>query len=709
MNRKAFLLGFFSIGGQVLLLRELVASFNGDELFIGTALFGWMLAVASGAGFGGRKKTGIKTAVLFTIGIILLPATVIIARLSPLLVTDTPGEVIRFSVAAVLSIIIMIPVGIISGWLFSAITREGYRPAKLIVRVYLFEGIGSFIGGVMIAALVGQIFSTLAMSMALSVIVIGLYWLPDKKPQVYLMPGLIVVLLIAIRFVIPSFDSYLDSIKYRSFDVEQSFDTHYGRQTILSRNESIILLTDNTVEAIYPDLMRAENILLPPILYKPGECDILYIGRAEFGVMQLADSLDNVRLSTLDPRKTLSAEIDKYIYPSNRLNRINDDQLAYFIRRRALSKYDIIILHPGDPDSHKNGRLLTSEFLNQTKSMLKKDGILFYSSPYDSDRYISPEKKTLLALINNTLGRAFDYVRFWPGENTFFFASDDTLINIPPETVIARTGTLKYRPQYINDIYLADRFGEIKTARLENALDISDQVNIRDKPVLPYYQSIFRSSADGLDRTLIPFVFKHQLIILVLPVLVVALMLFLVLQRKRRRSFGLFLYFVAGIVSLSLELLVFYVYQSTSGSLYSEMAVLIGTFMFGLAVGTYYSFQIDKENLEYPALLLLLTSMVVYYATHDKIGSASVLIYHICFLFTVAVATGSLFVAATDRCYYGRSQSNRGVGYAIEIVGSSIGALTAVTILLPLLGLQWLLISFIILVLITLVGAILTA
>ena len=56
MNRQGFLLGFFSTGAQVLLLRELVSSLNGSELFIGTALFGWLIAVAAGAYLGGRAS-----------------------------------------------------------------------------------------------------------------------------------------------------------------------------------------------------------------------------------------------------------------------------------------------------------------------------------------------------------------------------------------------------------------------------------------------------------------------------------------------------------------------------------------------------------------------------------------------------------------------------------------------------------------------------
>jgi spermidine synthase len=198
---------------------------------------------------------------------------------------------------------------------------------------------------------------------------------------------------------------------------------------------------------------------------------------------------------------------------------------------------------------------------------------------------------------------------------------------------------------------------------------------------------------------------------LLVPVVSLLILIFFFVSvslRKRRRYFGLFLYFIAGIVSLSAELISFYLYQSLAGSLYSEIAVLIAVFMLGLALGTYYSCRINKENLEYPALLLLLTAMVVFFATYDIISTGVLLFYHVCFLFTTALATGSLFVAATDRFYYGRAGANRGIGYSLELIGSSMGALLATTVLLPIMGLQLLLISIIILTAMALVGAIAT-
>ena len=148
MIRRALTLGFYSIGGQVLLLRECVASLNGDELFISTALFGWLLAVAMGAYVGGRRKTGAHG--LFLPAAILLLVTLLLARFSPMLTGHLVGEVIPFTTAAIISIVVMFPVGMISGYMFPAISRQHIQTETSIVRVYLFEGIGAFIGGFLV-------------------------------------------------------------------------------------------------------------------------------------------------------------------------------------------------------------------------------------------------------------------------------------------------------------------------------------------------------------------------------------------------------------------------------------------------------------------------------------------------------------------------------------------------------------------------------
>ncbi len=290
MNRKAFLLGFFSIGGQVLLLRELVSSLNGDELFICTALFGWLASVACGSIIGGRNLFRVKSFPLFLVGVLLLPASIIGIRLSPLLIGLNVGEIIPFGQAVLISLLLMLPLGLISGALFSVITREGYRPAESVAHVYLFEGMGAFFGGIANTALTGSVFSTLSMAIALGFMVIALSIILNWNKRIILTGALLFACLLAVKVFVPILDSRLDSLKYRSYKMESTFDTQYSHQSILSRNSAISLLTDNTVEGTYPDLMTSENILIPPLLYAPQARNILYIGRPELGIMQLADS-----------------------------------------------------------------------------------------------------------------------------------------------------------------------------------------------------------------------------------------------------------------------------------------------------------------------------------------------------------------------------------------------------------------------------------
>jgi len=708
MNRKAFLLGFFSIGGQVLLLRELVSSLNGDELFISTALFSWLGSVAIGSFIGGKNSFRSSSLLLLISGIIILPASIIAIRLSPVIIGLNTGEIISFVTAALISICMMLPTGLLSGALFSVITREGYRPAESIARVYLFEGIGAFVGGIIGTALVGSVFSTLSMAVAIGLTVIALYILIDRDRQIWIVGSLLLICLLAARFTIPLLDTRLDAIKYKSFGVGATFDTHYGHEIILDREDTVNLLTDNTFEASYPDPMIAENILIPPLIYRPDAKKILYIGRTELGIMQLADSFPNLKITAIDPRNQLTPELDKILSPSPNIQRIDDDPVAFFSRRNAITKYDIIIINSGEPDNYKNGRFLSEGFLITAAAFLVNNGILYIPSRYDSDRYLSPEKKELLSIIDNSLNKVFRHTIAWPGDMTLFFASNKPLFDLPQDSIIARSASLKYKAQFINADYLADRLQPMKTSRLEEALKSSTEINTLNRPTLIYRQAIYRSNTDSIDRKTIPLILNKQIWLIMLPALFLLIMILSIARRQKQRSYGLFLFFIAGFVSLSLELISFYVYQSSAGSLYSELGALIGVFMLGLALGTLVSLRMNKERLEYPALLLLLTSVIVYMATYADVHPRALLYYYLLFMFTIAIATGSLFVAAAGRYYYGRSESNRGLGYTCELLGSSVGALAPTIILLPIIGLHALLIAIAILLALSLVGAVLT-
>ncbi|RKX25276.1 MAG: hypothetical protein DRP45_06310 [Candidatus Zixiibacteriota bacterium] len=710
MSRRAFLLGFFSIAGQVLLLRELVSSFNGNELFIGVALFGWLGWVALGAFLGGKKNKHIVPGLLFIIGGIILPLCVVATRLSPLVVTDIVGEIVPFSVAAVISVVVMLPVGVLSGWLFPVLARSSQPSAGTVVQVYLFEGIGAFVGGVTVLFLVGTVLSTLGMALVVGVITATSPAILARRLNGPAIAVFIIGALLCLGFVpwvSTRVDTLVDSVKYRSYRVERSFDTHYGHQAMLSADETRILLTDNAIEAVQPDLSAYENMLIPPLVYCPEARSILYFGRIEFGLTQLMDSLGMFSITAVDPRGELNDIVEDVAKNSSLVTRITSDPIAYVSKHGGQRSFDIIIIPADGLDSYQRSRLFTGRFLRSVKSMLTDGGLLFVPTRYDTDRYVTEETRELLSAIHNVIAGNLSNVTFWPGERTLLFASDTQLFDIPYDSIINRLLRLEYSPQYISDNYLADRLDEFSTERLISVMAGTDITNSLERPRLSQIQTWYRSKTSDLDRKIVSSILRQPWWLVGIPVLILVFFFFTLTGEDRSRRAGLFLYFTAGLVSLSLELLSFYVYQSMAGSLFSEIAVLIGAFMLGLALGAYFVSGSVNSNMGCYSLLMLLAATVIFFATYEQVHPHLLLAYYLLFLFSVALGTGSLFVAATNRYYGTQTTGNRGLGYAFELVGSSIGALLTTTVLLPIIGLHWLLASLGLVLCVALLGSLL--
>lgn len=708
MRRLAFLLGFYSACSQVLLLRELVSSFNGDELFIGTALFGWLVAVAVGAYFGGRISSRTRPVILLVIGALLLQIMVTAARLSPLLVVDTVGEYVPFSIATLFSILLMLPVSLISGLLFPAVARSGWDSERSIVDVYLFEGIGAFVGGVLIALAVGSLHSTLTVAAIVGLIIILGSFPGQTKKATYILTALTLLLLAGSFFGGFYSDSSLDGIKFRGYRVLSSFDTPYGHQVLLERDSSFVLITDNLAEATYPNPETDENLLLPPLLYQPNAHNVLLLGRGEFGLAQLADSIPGMKLTAVDPRGELSEVLDNNMASHPGSKRITNDPVTYLGESGVNSSYDIILTATGPLDNYRTDRKLTPRFLGTVKAALKAGGVVAYTIPYDTERYVTPATERLISTIFRTFADVFPYVKLWPGNQTMILASTDADLKVPLDSLTARLSRLPFQPAYLDAYRLKDRLETLRIDRLESSLNPKAPINSLERPLLPYYHIAWRTQAGGIEKALVFLITQGRWWVIALPLTLLAFLTLSIAGRQSRTRFSLFLYLVAGAVSLSLELISFYLYQSTAGSLYSELAILIGTFMLGLSFGAYFSRHTRCPGLEYPALALLFLTAIVLLLTYNSVPHPALLFYHAFFLFAVATGTGALFVAATNRYYSLTPFRNRGSGYAFELVGSALGALLTTTLLLPLLGLSGLLAALLLLVAAAVVGSVIT-
>ena len=154
-------IGLVSITAQTLLIRELLNVFSGNELTYGLAIFGWMILYACGSGILGRLAdrinphtkdfgVGIKNQtyvfwLLILLIIVLLPSEICLARsIRPILGIPFGMEI---GPALILPIIFILlaPITIILGFLFSLASRI----LGNISRVYIFEAAGALLGGLL--------------------------------------------------------------------------------------------------------------------------------------------------------------------------------------------------------------------------------------------------------------------------------------------------------------------------------------------------------------------------------------------------------------------------------------------------------------------------------------------------------------------------------------------------------------------------------
>jgi len=128
LRPAVILLGFIAFVTQVILLREFLTFFSGNELIIGIILATWMILTGLGA-FLGRfvripnNQNGIILSLLGSLAFIPVITVLELHFLSHIFFT--PGIMLGISEAFYFSIIILGPFCIISGMLFTLLTNAG--------------------------------------------------------------------------------------------------------------------------------------------------------------------------------------------------------------------------------------------------------------------------------------------------------------------------------------------------------------------------------------------------------------------------------------------------------------------------------------------------------------------------------------------------------------------------------------------------------
>lgn len=668
---KLFILlsGFLSTAIQVLLIREITTVFQGNELMMSWTLGIWMLLTGTGAFLGRAKMNLEKAAKVLDKVLLLLPfLTLALVPLLDILKTSLfpPGIMVNPAYFLLILLLFLTPVCLLSGFIYSLLVKTYRSGDDDFTRVYAFEAVGSLVGGLVVSFVFVQWLSVIQSLGVLLAVTFIIFAIVHRKMKYYVGVVITLVLIITGSFLL---NNKLKSFLFVNQHVVDSKESFYGNITITETagqynffgNGSLLYTTDN--------IMVNEESTHYALMQHRDPKEVLLVSGGIGGMVSEIlkySSVENVDYVELNPRLINMAGKYKPLPADKRVHILFDDGRRYI--QHVRKKYDVVIFAVPDPSSLQINRFYTNEFITLLKQKLNPGAVILYSIS-SSGNYMSTEKIGIETTVFQTLKNNFHHVEIIPGERDYFIASDSTL-----RTDMAKLSTLKkIETKYVNPYYIDDISVRERSAYIKNNLLKEPLLNLDEKPLPVYYHTLQFIS----EYT------SNWWMLIVIPVIILLIPLFFM------RSVAAGMY-ISGFTASSFEILIIFTFQTFYGYVYSAIGIIIAIFMGGLALGSIYGnrFRATKKHFVSAQVLLVLYALLfpLFWNLQRETGNsyAGLLLF---FLMTVLLSaiTGFQYVVGT-KLLPGSYTRTAPLLYAVDLIGSSLGAIVISVILLPLIG-----------------------
>lgn len=617
LNISFLIMGASGVVAQIILLRELLISFLGNELTLGIILSNWLILEAIGSFLIGKTVEKVEKKIEAYVFLqiffsVALPFSIYLCRVFKNILLVTPGEGLGFIPILYSSFLILLPVSISHGALFtfacklySQSVREG---ASSIGKVYVFETLGSIIGGLCITFVLIQYFNAFEIAFMISLInaliSAALLW-PAQKPllQVQHLPCLLslfyVLLFLLLLFSPLSNKIHRSSLQqqWKGLNVIHNENSIYGNITVTQRGEQLTFFIDgvSSITAPVPDLAAIEDLVHFPMLFHRKPESILILSGGAGGMIHEILKYPVVRLDYVELDPLLLDLIQKYPTSLTRSElsdsrvRIHHTDGRYFINRTA-DRFDLIFIGLSAPQELQTNRLFSAEFFSIAQKKMNPEGLIVLTLP-GSMTYISPELRDLNGCIFDTLRGVFKYVRIVPGDTNLYMASDsETLARVTPQDLLKRLEERKVKTSFFTRSYVEYRLHERWQQWFHRSMEKRERyINSDFQPLgvffnLSYWNALFSPYLSPLFRFFSGLNLKVTFFAIAL---VTVLLAFLFLKKPGLSPHALpYAIFASGFSDMMLDLAIIFTFQTLYGYLYHQIGLLITLFMMGVALSS---------------------------------------------------------------------------------------------------------------------------
>lgn len=679
-------LGVSSIVTQLVLMRELLCVFAGNELVFGIVLGSWLLTTGLGT-FLGRGAPRLTHPISVLVAAQLLVATlplvdVVLVRVLPDVIF-APGAQVGVVGTAVSSVLLLLPYCVVAGYLLAlaccALARAG---AASIGQVYFLDNLGDIAGGLFFTVaivFVANHFHLLYVPAALNLATALLLAWKLRQRAALLVATAVTIATIGVVVGV-DLDAMSTARQYPGQNVLLHTQSPFGNLVVTESQGQLNFIESGVPLFSTQEVEEVEETVHYAMAQRPQAHRVLLISGGLTGTAEevLKYGVEAVDYVELDPVILRAA---RRFVPENlddpRIEAVVGDGRRFV--RSTDRRYGVVIVDLPDPSTAQINRFYTVEFFHEVKRILEPGGVVAISLAH-YENVVSPELAGLLSVGKQTLRSAFTNTLIIPGGSVYLLASDGPLSrDVFARIRAARVQTELVRPGYLSAVLAADRVGEV-----ERALSADAPLNTDLRPVLYFRQMIYWTRQLGGNVGLLALgvgVFMAAYLLRVGPVPMAL--------------------FTTGCAASTLEVVVLFGLQMVHGFVYARVGLVVTLSLVGLAIGSALANRVlarlGRQHLValeigiavFAALVPVALIAAGALARGSELGntaSADVVFPILAFAPGVLVGLEFPLAARVEFDGVGRTASRL---YTADFMGACLGAVVVGAVLIPVLGVVW--------------------
>ena len=692
LRRAVAVAGGACLLAEVVLLREILASSQGNELVLGVALAAWLCLTGLASALGARlaaqpaRAAGRLSLVLGVAPLLLLLSLWLTHFARP----DALGRQPALSLVILISFLAMAPACALGGlsfaWAASALGAGGQATST-----YVAETAGSAIAGLLFHFFLAEhvpgvwiVFGAGSVAVAAGA---ALRW--PRGGFVPLAGGAVVVALAAL--LCPGLATALVAARFPGEQVLSVHPSRYGLLAVVARGEQRAFFHDGVLLFTSEDELAAEETTHLPLLLHPRPRRVLLLGGGLGGA--LAQALEHrpevLDYAEMDPAifalaRSYADERTRAALADGRVHAAGADGRT--ILREAVGQYDVILINLPVAQNALLARFSTSECFEDARRALAPGGILALVTP-GSDTYLDPAARFRHASLMATLAGVFPATSVAPGGQTILWGSE-TAVDARPELLARRLGERALRPLQIGRAWLFDRLLPLHSESYRRGLAAAAPVENRDfRPVVYLFGLIenLERISPALGRVAFSFVRAPRAGWL-LAGGILALAAIALVVRRGRPAPG-FAAAAAGAAGMTLELVLLLAFQALRGHLYHALGGMLAGFMAGMAMGAFLAGRVfgRPRALAWAcgaAAAVAALMPVILAIARAAPGAGDWLIF--AGILLAGACTGAVYPLAVQVAAHGQAAARI---YAWDLAGAAGAALLVALLAIPLLGL----------------------